>query len=134
MLASPIAAAGDVDLFAGYNFIRDATTSSIGYQSSFGLGAELVLISTGKEEPNTKPGPEICFNGVLYVPRQPVFVKAGLVTGNGKDGYDLGFGFDLDITRQWGLRLQETHFRVREDYNRSSESENLVSLGLTFRF
>jgi len=118
----------------GYNFLPRAAYSAVGYD--FGpWGFEASVISLGREEPTTKPGPEYSLDLIGYLPWAPMFIKAGPQAGGGhKSGYNFGGGFDIPLAAAWSVRVQETHFSVREDQDREAESENLFSVGIRYQF
>lgn len=120
-------------LGGGYDFVPGSADFALGYQAN-NLAVEMSVLIRGKEEPVTKPGPQISLNVLSFIPSQPIFVKAGVVTGMGKNGYDLGAGFDYAINDRWGIRNQVTHYRVTEDAGQAAESENLISVGLKYQF
>lgn len=120
-------------LDGGYDFIPGSADFAFGYQAN-NLAFEVSALIRGKEEPITKPGPQISLNVLSFIPSEPIFVKAGVVTGAGKSGYNLGTGFDYAINDRWGIRNQITHYRVTEDAGQAAESENLVSVELKYQF
>ena len=118
----------------GYNFIPHSAYASVGYEFNR-FAVEGLVMSMGKEEPNTKPGPEVTLDVLAYAPSWPIFVKAGIVTGGGgKNGYNLGVGVDFPLVDHWSLRTQVTYFHVKEDIGEPAEGEKLVSVGLKYQF
>jgi len=134
LLLPQLGLAGDFNAGIGYNFIPDSGYASIGYKSGL-LGVEGVVIRMGQEEPDTKPGPLFCFDGMLYIPKIPMFIKLGLEGGNGKNGYNAAIGVDISLWKHWSVRVQDTHFfNFKEDYGDSAENEDIVSAGLHYNF
>lgn len=120
-------------LDGGYDFIPGSSDFALGYQEG-NVAFEMSALFRGKEEPVTKPGPQISLNALSFISSLPIFVKAGVVTGTGKSGYNLGAGFDYAINERWGIRNQLTYYRVTEDAGQGAESEHLFSVALKYQF
>jgi len=116
-----------------YDFIPGSAEVSLGYQAN-NFGVEAAALNRGKEEPLTKPGPQISLNMLAFIGSSLAFVKAGVVTGTGKTGYNIGGGFDFTLSDHWAIRSQVIHYRVTEDFRQGAESENLISVGLKYQF
>jgi len=116
-----------------YDFIPGSGEVSLGYQAHI-VGVEAAVLSRGKEEPLTKPGPQISLDMLATILSSPIFVKAGIVTGTGKRGYNVGGGVDFALSYRWAIRTQIVHYRVTEDIGQGAESENLISLGVKYQF
>ena len=125
--------AGGLTAGLGYGFIPGAAYLSLGYREN-GWGIEGSVINKGREEPTTHPGPEINLDAVAFAGSWPIFLKGGLVTGSHKHGYNVGMGIDWALNKQWAIQLEDTHFRVTEDYGPGAESENMISVGLQRAF
>ncbi len=134
LFGSNVCALADESYFgAGTLFIPQSGFVTIGHKWNE-MGVQATVWSHGEEEPTTKPGPEICLDAMWWIPNVPVFLHAGLVTGNGKDGYRLGLGAEYRITQRWSVRLISTFHKVTEDFNEPPEDETLISAGLFYRF
>ncbi|NNM60682.1 MAG: hypothetical protein HKM03_00760 [Steroidobacteraceae bacterium] len=132
-LRSQDAAANGLNVGAGYDFVPGAGYVAAGYRRGL-WDFEASLLRMGKEEPTTRPGPEMSLNVLGYLPAYPVFLKAGVVTGWQKSGYDFGAGVDVPLGDRWSGRLQVTHDTAREDLGAKTESETLLSVGLKYDF
>lgn len=117
----------------GHNFIPGSYYVSFGYETGQ-FSFESRVISLGEEEPDTKPGPEITLDVLAYAPSLPLFVRGGYVFGGGKNGYNLGVGVDFKLSKQWSIRIEDTYFKVQEDYGEPAEGETLFSVGLRYKF
>ena len=134
LLLPRLGSAEGLNIGVGYNFIPDSGYASVGYRRG-SFGVEGMVVRMGEEEAETKPGPLFCFDGMLYVPKIPVFVKLGVEGGNGKNGYNAGIGIDLPLWKRWHVRVQDTHFfEFKEDYGDPAESEDQISVGLHYNF
>ena len=133
LVLSNAAVANTANVGAGYNFIPGSAYVSLGFRHA-NFGVDAFLISMGKEEPTVRPGPEFSLDALGYLPKYPVFAKLGIVAGWGKYGFNAGLGVDIPIIRSWFARLQDTYYRATEDETGGAESENLISLGLHYRF
>lgn len=133
-IAAQPARAGDLSLGAGYNFVPGS--GYVSFDDRFGnFAAEAWLMTTGQEEPTTRPGPELDLNLLAYLPSCPVFAKVGVISGLwGKRGADAGFGIDWPLTRRWSVRLQDTFNWATEDQHPGYELEHQVALGIEFHF
>jgi len=134
MVGAQAAGSAGFNAGLGYDFLPRGAYGSFGYDLG-SIGFEASLISLGREEPTTKSGPEFTLDVIGYLPWVPVFFRAGPLTGGGhKSGYNFAGGVDVPVAPSWTVRFQETHFSVKEDQDREAESENLVSVGLKYRF
>jgi hypothetical protein len=117
----------------GYDFIPGSSDVSIGYRANH-IGIEAMVLNRGKEEPTTKPGPQLSLDMVAFAGSLPVFIKGGIVTGGGKNGYDVGAGADFPLSNHWAIRTQVIHFKVTEDSGQDAEAENMISVGFRYQF
>lgn len=133
-IAMQPARAGDMSIGAGYNFIPGS--DYVSFDDRWGnFAAEALLMTTGQEEPTTRPGPELDLNLLAYLPSYPVFAKVGVISGLwGKRGADAGFGIDWPFTRSWSVRLQDTFNWATEDQRPGYELEHQIALGVEFHF
>lgn len=125
--------AGGLTAGLGYGFIPGAAYLSLGYREN-AWALEAAVINKGREEPTTHPGPEITLDALAFAGSWPIFLKAGVVTGSYKHGYDVGVGVDWALNKPWAIQLEDTHFRVTEDFGPGAESENMISIGLQRAF
>lgn len=133
LLAAQTGFAEGFTMGTGYNFIPGSYYLSMGYQKDR-IAFESKVISMGEEEPDTKPGPEITLDVLAYAPSLPMYVRAGYVFGGGKNGYNIGVGFDYKLSERWTVRVEDTYFKVQEDYGDPAEGEQLFSIGLKYKF
>ncbi len=117
----------------GDNFIPGSSYVSLAWRRD-GWAVEGMLMRLGREEPTTKPGPEMSVDVLRQLPWWGLFVRGGVVAGWGKKGYDLGLGVDVPLATHWALRLQDRHVHATEDQIGGAESENIVSLGVDYRW
>ena len=128
------ARADEFNVSGGTNNIPHDGYVSAGYQIDR-WAVEALIQSMGNEEPDTKPGPEVTLELLVYLPSWPVFAKGGPVTGGGgKNGYNVGVGADLPLYEHWSVRTQITDFHVKEDRGGRSEAETIFSVGLRYQF
>lgn len=123
--------ADGINFGAGSNTIPDSWYLSMGFKAKR-VGMEVMAVRMGREEPTTKPGPEYILDGQFFPISLPIFVKAGLVFGGGKNGVNIGIGADYPLSKHLSIRIEDTQYRVREDYNQGPETENQISIGLQY--
>ncbi len=135
LVSSSVCAVADESYVgAGTLFIPGSGFVTVGKKWD-AYGVQATVWNHGEEEPDTKPGPEICLDAVWYIPKTPVFLHAGLVTGgNSKDGYRMGVGAEYRFSPKWSVRLIATFHKVAEDWSEPPEDEKLISAGLFYRF